>query len=185
MAGLDPATQSARVRATERPSLRKDFIGVWIEFPARTDVRALGGRVKPGHDEFFLRLASRTNRPAWNPMHSITLCHNPKSQPDSRGPRAGHPADSRPRGEETWLVSSSGEPLRRVDTRRLGGRVAHRLPGHDEIFWILNLNRTAVHDRRPPFAGQGFGGHARALEFGDRALQRRQRIAGAYPQPIR
>jgi hypothetical protein len=53
MAGLDPATQSARVRATERLLLRKVFIGVLIEFPARTDVRALGGRVAlrlPGHD---------------------------------------------------------------------------------------------------------------------------------------
>jgi hypothetical protein len=60
MAGLDPATQPARVRATEGPSHRKDFIGVWIEFPARTDVRALGGRVKPGHDELFAFGPNRT-----------------------------------------------------------------------------------------------------------------------------
>jgi len=55
------------------------------------------------------------------------------------GPRAGHPADSRTRGEKTWLVSSSKEPLRRVDTRRLGGRVALRLPGHDEIFMAFEF----------------------------------------------
>jgi hypothetical protein len=53
MAGLDPATQPSCVRATERHSLLKDFIGFWMEYPARTDVRALGGRVEPGHDEFF------------------------------------------------------------------------------------------------------------------------------------
>jgi hypothetical protein len=51
MAGLDPATQPTRVRATEKSSICKDFIGSWIESQARTDVRALGGRVKPGHDD--------------------------------------------------------------------------------------------------------------------------------------
>src|SRR5580698_10722331 len=40
MAALEAATQPASV------SERKESL-------ARTDVRALGGRVKPGHDEFF------------------------------------------------------------------------------------------------------------------------------------
>jgi len=46
MAGLDPATQWPRVCAAVK------LIGAESvsAFPARTDVRALGGRVKPGHD---------------------------------------------------------------------------------------------------------------------------------------
>jgi len=53
MAGLDPATQWPRVCAAERFSELRSFIDDAVAFPARTDVRALGGRVKPGHDEFL------------------------------------------------------------------------------------------------------------------------------------
>jgi hypothetical protein len=76
MAGLDPATQPARVRATERPSFRKDFSGVLIEFPARTDVRALGGRVKPGHDDYLRDVASRSfpSHASRRNMHDVPQC---------------------------------------------------------------------------------------------------------------
>ena len=43
MAGLDPATQWPRVGGRE-------ILFKLNASPARTDVRALGGRVKPGHD---------------------------------------------------------------------------------------------------------------------------------------
>jgi hypothetical protein len=49
MAGLDPATQWPRVCAAVRLFARSNFNG-FSESPARTDVRALGGRVRPGHD---------------------------------------------------------------------------------------------------------------------------------------
>jgi len=48
MAGLDPATQQPRGSAAKRLSQCQ---AVRDEFPARADARALGGRVKPGHDE--------------------------------------------------------------------------------------------------------------------------------------
>jgi len=57
MAGLDPATQWTRVCAAERLNAAT-FIDRRAP-PARTDVRALGGRVKPGHDE----LSVGTSRP--------------------------------------------------------------------------------------------------------------------------
>jgi hypothetical protein len=47
MAGLDPATQPSRGSAREN----ENRFGLRAESFARTDVRALGGRVKPGHDE--------------------------------------------------------------------------------------------------------------------------------------
>jgi hypothetical protein len=47
MAGLDPATQLARVGATE---IRVSAYRHNKVSPVRTDVRTLGGRVKPGHD---------------------------------------------------------------------------------------------------------------------------------------
>jgi hypothetical protein len=69
MAGLDPATQQARVCE------RKEFVMIHAETRsarssfssprpprlrvnpfARTDVRAMGGRVKPGHGDFCLGL---------------------------------------------------------------------------------------------------------------------------------
>jgi hypothetical protein len=52
MAGLDPATQNSRGSAMENPLLHqatKKPKG----FRVRTAVRQLGGRVKPGHDEFI------------------------------------------------------------------------------------------------------------------------------------
>ncbi|MBL8780350.1 MAG: hypothetical protein JNL06_05330 [Alphaproteobacteria bacterium] len=51
MAGLDPATQWPRVCAAVKRSERSKFIDNANESPARADARALGGRVKPGHDE--------------------------------------------------------------------------------------------------------------------------------------
>ena len=51
MAGLDPATQWPRVCAAARFITRSKFIDNLRGSLARTDVRALGGRVKPGHDE--------------------------------------------------------------------------------------------------------------------------------------
>jgi hypothetical protein len=49
MAGLDPATHPARVYA---PSDRfEDSFSPAQLFPAFADANALGGRVKPGHDE--------------------------------------------------------------------------------------------------------------------------------------
>jgi len=51
IAGLDPATQCAHVRARWRcSSIVNENCGV-------EDVRALGGRVKPGHDELSMVLA--------------------------------------------------------------------------------------------------------------------------------
>jgi hypothetical protein len=47
MAGLDPATQHA---ARQRGGKAWVVEAVWNESLARTDVRWLGGRVKPGHD---------------------------------------------------------------------------------------------------------------------------------------
>jgi len=69
MAGLDPATQSTRVGAAERlfhhedtkntkmhkglraPSCSSSLRGEAGSL-TRTDVRVLGGRVKPGHDDW-------------------------------------------------------------------------------------------------------------------------------------
>ena len=54
MAGLDPATQWPRVCAAVKRNKRRKFIDDSSESPARTDVRALGGRVAlrlPGHDD--------------------------------------------------------------------------------------------------------------------------------------
>jgi len=48
MAGLDPVTQSPRVGAAEK---RLQIVEIPHESFARTDVRALGGRLKAGHDE--------------------------------------------------------------------------------------------------------------------------------------
>jgi len=42
----------ACLRGLEILSNATIFIGDAVALPARTDVRALGGRVKPGHDEF-------------------------------------------------------------------------------------------------------------------------------------
>jgi len=53
MAGLEPATQPPRVCAAERLTKSRKFMNDRRGFPARTDVRALGGRVAlrlPGHD---------------------------------------------------------------------------------------------------------------------------------------
>jgi len=52
MAGLDPATQGRCTSASTAI-----FACHEREFPARADARALGGRVKPGHDETFVRWA--------------------------------------------------------------------------------------------------------------------------------
>jgi hypothetical protein len=54
MAGLDPATQQSRVSAAKRPFRSATYRGPRCDSPTRTDVRALGGRVKPGHDEIGL-----------------------------------------------------------------------------------------------------------------------------------
>ena len=51
MAGLDPATQWPRVCAASRLKSRRRLTKHYNEYPARTDVRALGGRVKAGHDD--------------------------------------------------------------------------------------------------------------------------------------
>jgi len=49
MAGLDPATHPARVHV---PSDQfEDSFSPAQLFPAFADANALGGRVKPGHDE--------------------------------------------------------------------------------------------------------------------------------------
>ena len=51
MAGLEPATQWPRVCAAKRLSESDHSPDGLKEFLARTDVRALGGRLKAGHDE--------------------------------------------------------------------------------------------------------------------------------------
>jgi hypothetical protein len=50
MAGLCLATQLPRDCAAKNPALRSELRPP-LESSGRTDVRALGGRVKPGHDE--------------------------------------------------------------------------------------------------------------------------------------
>ena len=51
MAGLYLATQLPRERAAKNPALRSELRPP-LESSVRTGVRALGGWVKPGHDEF-------------------------------------------------------------------------------------------------------------------------------------
>ena len=51
MAGLDPATQPAHVRAPWRLLTTRHAKN---ELFRRVVTRRLGGRVKPGHDEFFV-----------------------------------------------------------------------------------------------------------------------------------
>ena len=53
--GLEPVTQPAHVRATLWRSA-----GEIEESRRLADASPLGGRVKPGHDEIFLRLMFRT-----------------------------------------------------------------------------------------------------------------------------
>ena len=51
MAGLDPATQCARVRARGRLATNINDTPNSTESLRLADARRLGGRVKPGHDE--------------------------------------------------------------------------------------------------------------------------------------
>jgi hypothetical protein len=51
MVGVVPATQWPRACAAVKFTECSRSIDGFSESPARTDVRALGGRVKPGHDE--------------------------------------------------------------------------------------------------------------------------------------
>jgi hypothetical protein len=51
MAGLDPATQQPRVYAAEKLKTAGWPSEDSSDSHARTDVRALGGRVEPGHDD--------------------------------------------------------------------------------------------------------------------------------------
>ena len=60
MAGLEPATQQSRVSAAKRPLRSATYRGPRFESPTRTGVRALGGRVKPGHDGMGLMLPYST-----------------------------------------------------------------------------------------------------------------------------
>jgi len=61
MAGLDPATQCARVGARWRLTSIVNQTVDSIDSRGRADARPLGGRVKPGHDGFY-NLAPRTRR---------------------------------------------------------------------------------------------------------------------------
>jgi hypothetical protein len=54
MAGLDPATQCAHVRARWKHSGIANETQHFKESLGRADARRLGGRVKPGHDELSL-----------------------------------------------------------------------------------------------------------------------------------
>jgi hypothetical protein len=52
MAGLDPATQCAHVRARGKRENIVNEMAALRESHGRADARPLGGRVKPGHDDF-------------------------------------------------------------------------------------------------------------------------------------
>ncbi len=52
MAGLDPATQCAHVRARSRLAMIVNQFARFVAFQGRADARPLGGRVKPGHDGY-------------------------------------------------------------------------------------------------------------------------------------